>query len=56
MSTLTIDNKEYIVLSKEEYEALRTKAASKATPTRKLSLKQGKRLAHQLIDSWAKGK
>ena len=56
MSTLTIDNKEYVVLSKKEYETLRAKAASKTIPARKLSLKQGKKLAHQLIDTWAKEK
>jgi hypothetical protein len=54
VSTLTIDNKEYVVLPKKDYEALLTKAASKATPARKLSLKQGKKLAYQLIDKWAK--
>jgi hypothetical protein len=56
MSTLTIDKKEYVVLTKKEYEALRYKAATKTTPVRKLSLKEGKKLAHQLIDTWAKGK
>jgi hypothetical protein len=55
ISTLTIDNKEYVVLPKKEYEALRTKAASKTATVRKLTLKQGEKLANQLIDKWSKG-
>lgn len=54
MSTLTIENKEYVVLPKKDYEALRVKAARKTPSARKLSLKQGKKLAYQLIDKWAK--
>jgi hypothetical protein len=54
MSTLTIENKEYVVLPKKDYEAFLSKAAAKARPARKLSLKEGKKLAYQLIDKWAK--
>lgn len=54
MSTLTIENKKYVVLPKKDYEALLSKVAGKATPARKLSLKEGKKLAYQLIDKWAK--
>ena len=56
MSTLTIEQKEYVVLPKKEYEALLVKAAAKALPARKLSLAQGKKLAYKLIDKWAKEK
>jgi hypothetical protein len=56
MNTLTIENKKYVVLSQKEYEDLRMKAVSKAIPAKKLSLKEGKKLAYNMIDKWAKGK
>jgi hypothetical protein len=56
VSTLSIENKEYVVLPKKDYEALLSKAARKATPARKLDLNDGKKLAYRLIDKWAKGK
>jgi hypothetical protein len=31
------------------------KAVLKAIPTKKLSLKEGKKLAYKMIDKWAKG-
>ena len=56
MDTIKIQNRTYVVLPKEEYEILVTKAARKNTPAEKLSLKQGKKLAYKLIDKWAKEK
>jgi len=56
MNTVTIDKKKYVVLPQKEYETLLSKAASKTTPVRKLSLKEGKKLAYKLIDKWAKEK
>ena len=56
MNTLVIDNKSYVVVPKKEYETLRTKAARKAPSAKKLSMEQGKKLAHKLIDKWAKEK
>jgi hypothetical protein len=56
MNTLIIENKKYVVLSQKEYDNLRTKAVSKATQAKKLSLKDGKKLAYKLIDKWAKEK
>lgn len=56
MNTLVIDRKSYVVVPKKEYETLLTKAASKNTPAKKLSLEQGKKLAYKLIDKWAKEK
>jgi hypothetical protein len=56
MNTLTIEKKKYVVLSQKEYEELRLKAVSKAIPAKKLSLKDGKKLAYKMIDKWAKGK
>ena len=56
MNTITIEKKEYVVLAKKEYEQLLSKAASKTTPVRKRTLAEGKKLAHKLIDKWAKEK
>jgi hypothetical protein len=56
MNTLNLENKEYVVLPRKEYEELRTKAAVKAAGVRKLSLADGRKLAYKLIDKWAKGK
>lgn len=56
LSTFSIDNKEYVVLPKKEYEALLAKAASKTPPAKKLTLNEGKKLAHKLIDKWSKEK
>jgi hypothetical protein len=56
MNTLTIEQKEYVVLPKKEYESLLVKAASKASAAKKLSLTEGKKLAYKLIDKWAKEK
>ena len=56
MNTFTIDNKKYVVLSQKEYDDLRIKAVSKAIPTKKISLKEGKKLANKIIDKWAKEK
>jgi len=56
MNTLNIENKEYVVLPRKEYEDLRTKATVKSVGAKKLSLADGKKLANKLIDKWAKGK
>ncbi|HVY73933.1 MAG TPA: hypothetical protein VG890_03830 [Puia sp.] len=56
MNAFTIDKKAYVILPKKEYEHLVAKAASKASPSRKLSLIQGKKLAYKLIDQWSKEK
>ncbi|HVU55945.1 MAG TPA: hypothetical protein VHD83_12865 [Puia sp.] len=56
MNTLNIENKEYVVISRKEYEELRAKAAIKTVSAKKLSLNDGKKLAYKLIDKWAKGK
>ena len=55
-NTITIDNKQYVVVPKKEYETLLIKAAAKTTPSKKLSLEQGKSLAYKLIDGWANEK
>jgi len=56
MTTLNIENKEYVVIPRKEYDDLRTKAALKAVSAKKLSLAEGKKKAYKLIDKWAKGK
>ena len=56
MNTLNIENKEYVVISRKEYEDLRAKAAIKAVAAKKMSLAEGKKHAYKLIDKWAKGK
>jgi hypothetical protein len=56
MNTLNLENKEYVVIPRKEYEDLRTKAAVKTISAKKLSLVDGKKLAYKLIDKWAKGK
>jgi len=56
MNTLNIENKEYVVIPRKEYEDLRTKAATKAVAAKKMSLNEGRKHAYKLIDKWAKGK
>ena len=56
MNTVIVDNKKYVLLEQKEYEDLQMQAASKTLPAKKLSLKQGKKLAYKMIDEWAKGK
>ncbi|HEY4291292.1 MAG TPA: hypothetical protein VGN00_29525 [Puia sp.] len=56
MNTLNIENKEYVVISRKDYEALRTKAALKTVSAKKFSLTDGKKQAYKLIDKWVKGK
>lgn len=56
MNTLVIENKKYVVIEAGVYEQLQEKAARKTVPVKKLSLKQGKKHAYQLIDKWSKEK
>ncbi|MEP7257540.1 MAG: hypothetical protein ABI687_04115 [Flavitalea sp.] len=56
MNTLTIEKKKYVIVPQKEYESLLIKAARKSVPAKKLSLAQGRKLAHQLIDKWSKEK
>lgn len=56
MNRVTIDNKKYVLLSQREYDDLVAQAASKTIPAKKLSLKEGKKLAYKLVDKWVKEK
>lgn len=55
-NTVTIDNKQYVLLPKKQYDELLLKAARKSVPSKKMSLAQGKKKAYKLIDKWAKEK
>jgi len=49
MNTLTMDNKKYVLLPEKECQDLVTRAATKKTPAKKLTLAQGKKRAYKLI-------
>ncbi|MDQ6609140.1 MAG: hypothetical protein M3Y85_04905 [Bacteroidota bacterium] len=56
METLTIDKKKFVVIEQREFEKIQLLAAQKMVPAKKLSLNAGRKLAHKLIDKWAKEK
>ena len=45
MSTLTIDNKKFVVIEQKKYEKLQLLAAKKTKPAKKLTLAAGKKHA-----------
>jgi PHD/YefM family antitoxin component YafN of YafNO toxin-antitoxin module len=53
MNTLVIDNKSYVVLSVENYEALQKKAALKTRPEKLLSIEEARAHSKKLIRKWA---
>ncbi|MBD0288536.1 MAG: hypothetical protein M3342_04355 [Bacteroidota bacterium] len=55
-NTITIDKKKYVLVPKKQYDDLLLRAARKSVPSKKMSLKEGKKMAHKLIDQWAKEK
>lgn len=56
MNTLNIENKEYVVISRKEYEDLRTKAAIKTVSSKKLSLADGKKETNNIPGNWSAAK
>lgn len=54
MSTLVIDDKAYVVLTLENYEALQKRAALKPKPERLLSIDEARAHSKKLIRKWAK--
>ncbi len=56
MNTLVIDNKKYIVAEAKAFEQLQKNATRKTVPLKKLRLKEGKKHAYKLIDTWSKEK
>ncbi|MCH5600138.1 hypothetical protein [Niabella ginsengisoli] len=56
METIVLDKKTFVVIEKEAYEKIELIAAQKVPKSKKLSLAEGKKRAHKLIDKWAKEK
>jgi len=56
METITLNKKKYVVVEQSLFENLQKVASSKQVAQKKLSLKEGKKMAYNLIDKWAKGK
>ncbi|MCD2424997.1 hypothetical protein LQ567_19590 [Niabella pedocola] len=56
MGTLIIDKKKFVVIEEKKFEKLELLAAQKTASAKKLSLVEGRKLAHKLIDKWSKEK
>jgi hypothetical protein len=56
MNTLVIENKAYVVLPAENYQALQKKAALKSRPEKTLTIKEARAHSKKLIRKWASGK
>ncbi len=50
MGTLTIDNKNFVVIEQKEFDKLQLLAAQKTSPVKKLTLAAGKKHAYKMID------
>lgn len=53
MDEVVIEKKRYVLLSKEEYESLRKKAASKFKPDKKLTVAEARQRTKKMIREWA---
>jgi hypothetical protein len=53
MNTLVIDNKSYVVIPVESYQALQKKAALKTRPEKILSIEEARLHSKNLIRKWA---
>jgi len=56
MNTFVLDNKSYVILPIESYEALQKKAALKSKPEKLLSVEEARAHSKKLIKKWAVGK
>jgi hypothetical protein len=56
MNTLIIENKSYVVVPAEYYQALQKKAALKTRPEKTLSIKEARVHSKKLIRKWASEK
>lgn len=56
LNVLVIDNKSYVVVPKENYEALQKKAALKTKPEKALTFEEAKAYSKKLIKKWASEK
>jgi hypothetical protein len=53
MTTLVIENKSYVVVPAENYQALQKKAALKSRPEKTLTIKDARAHTKKLIRKWA---
>jgi hypothetical protein len=53
MNLLVIDNKSYVVVPVESYQALQKKAALKTKPEKLLSIEEAREHSKKLIRKWA---
>lgn len=56
MNTLVIENKSYVVVPMENFQALQKKAALKSRPEKTLTLKEARARSKKLIRKWANEK
>jgi hypothetical protein len=56
MTHLNIDDKKYVLISEESYDALRKKAALKWRPEKTYTLEQARAHSKKLIKKWASEK
>lgn len=53
MNEVVIEKKKYVLISKDEYDSLRKRAASKYKPEKKLTLAEARIQSKKLIREWA---
>lgn len=53
MDNVMIESKKYVLLSIEEYETLRKRAASKFRPNKKFTIAEARLRSKKLIREWA---
>ncbi len=53
MNLVVIDNKSYVVMPVESYEALQKKAALKSRPEKVLTIEEARAHSKKLIRKWA---
>jgi hypothetical protein len=56
MTEIKIENKKYILLPEENYQALQKKAALKSRGESTFTIEQARLYSKRLIRKWAKGK
>lgn len=56
MNVVVIDNKSYVVVPVENYQALQKKAALKTKPEKVLTVEEARAHSKKLIRKWAAGK
>ncbi len=53
MTSLTIDNKKYVLIPEENYQELQKKAALKQKTEKTFSIEEGRAYSKKLIRKWA---